>query len=169
MNDAARRIDRALAVDGLAQRIDGAAQHRRADRHRDGRSGVEDGLPQRQAFCGGKRDATHSAVTQERNHFQRNGLFALHVAQRMDGRGSIKLDVYHRADHGHERTLVHERSSPVNMPPMISLSSWVMEPWRTRLYSRRSLAIISSALRVALSMAAIRAHCSLAKDWISVA
>ena len=48
-------------------------------------------------------------------------------------------------------------------PPMISVISWVMEPWRERLYSSSRSWIISLALLVAESMAVMRALCSAQK------
>lgn len=69
-----------------------------------------------------------------------------------------------------ERTEAHpltiaNYSLSASAPPMISISSFVIAAWRARLYCSVRRPIISFALRVAASIAVMRAPSSLA--WLS--
>src|SRR4029453_11575523 len=87
--------------------------------------------------------------------------------------GGLERDVDHRADdlndasHRVGRIIGSSHGCyplRASAPPMISSSSLVIAAWRARLYWRVSRPIISPALRVALSIALMRAPSSDAVD-----
>ena len=179
-----------LAIHGLAHNVPHAAHRLGAYRHGHGHAGVLclDTACEAvgRAHCHRAHDIARKLRLhlQNRAHFanRRHGIYGkgriygghlvvkTHVHNRSDDAhdGADTRAFAHKAQRGSLKDLLvvrfHQLSSNADAPATISLSSVVIESWRSRLYVRLRVVITSLALSVADCMAARRAACSAAAE-----
>ncbi|GAF25605.1 transcriptional regulators [Moorella thermoacetica Y72] len=159
---------RSLVVNGFSQDVKEPSQGSPAYRYGDWLAGVNGLHPSLQAVGRGEGHAADGVVAQVLhglhgyiNLIGFNGDGVIQVGQPVAG----EFDVNHRANNLDHLSFV--QTCPLlyfkaSAPATISRISLVMAAWRARLKDRVNLSIISAAFLVALSMAVIRAPCSLA-------
>ena len=173
-----------LAIDRLADDVPDATEGLVADRHLDGSTGVNDLGAALKAVRAGHGDRTDHIALQvhldlEHGRNVTDWSISIHRERVVDRRDGIsrKLAVYDSTNDANDASnvlhscvlilLVILYSSKAAAPPTISVISVVMAPWRTRLYRRSSVSIISVALSVADFIALRRAPCSAAAESMS--
>src|SRR5262249_15890137 len=139
------------------------------DRHRNRLPCVGHVLPAHQTFGRVHSDSAYRRLAQMLCDFQHQTLVVVRGFERIQDRRKVILELH--VDDGADDlrdfsdcvgcghvVLVSDYSA--SAPEMISISSLVIIAWRVRLYMSVCLRIISPALRVALSIALMRAPCS---------
>src|SRR3989442_342389 len=136
-------LDRPLAVDRLAQHVEQTAERLAADRHRDGRAGVDDLHPADQSVGAGHGDGAHAVLTQVLGHLQCEAdlrTAGLLILRRLDSQRVIdlrqfpfgKFRIHDRSDHLDDSSLRHcaLRYFSASAPPTMSINSLVMAACR---------------------------------------
>ncbi len=162
---------RPAAVDGLPQNVKHTAQGGPAYGDLDGVPRYVHRQPACQPFAGGEHDTADGAVPDMLGHlhhpdlavplhgklFPQPGQLAVGDFHVHHGTGNLRNDPSFQTDH--DSFFWRWAFAPADTSVML----WVMAAWRTRLYWRDSSPSSFSALRLALSMAVMRASCSQQK------